>query len=227
MVASSWRNETGKCCSLLITTEGHLDILNKMALSTETAAVDESPTMGSKDKLASSGRHRKIWIDLDNSPHVPFFLPIMEELRKQDCELYVTARNSYQVCELLDLHNLKCKVIGRHYGKHRVLKVLGTVLRTLQLLPIVVRMRPDLAVSHGSRAQLLLGSLLKIPTILIYDYEFTQRMFTFPSLWFMTPEYVPDPVELETKDQMLKYPGLKEDVYVQHFHPDPSLRDQL
>jgi len=26
----------------------------------------------------------KIWIDLDNSPHVPFFAPIIEELQKRE-----------------------------------------------------------------------------------------------------------------------------------------------
>jgi predicted glycosyltransferase len=192
-----------------------------------TLVVRESPAMSASEKIISRTAHKKIWIDLDNSPHVPLFLPIMEELRKRGYQVFVTARNSYQVCELLELYDLRCEVVGRHWGKHRVLKVLGTFARTVQLLPIIVKHKPDLAISHGSRAQMLASSLLKIPTITMYDYEFVQKMEFLHSLWFMTPEYIPDPVDLKAKARTRKYPGLKEDVYVPSFHPDPSLRAKL
>ena len=183
--------------------------------------------MSVSKKTASGTAHKKIWIDLDNSPHVPFFLPIMEELRKRGYEVLVTARNSYQVCELLEFYNLRCEVIGGHWGKHRILKILGTCARTLRLLPMILRHKPDLAISHGSRAQMLSSYLLKIPTITIYDYEFVQKMGFLHSLWCMTPEYLPDPVDPGSKARTRKYPGLKEDVYVPSFRPDPSLRDKL
>jgi|SRR5215472_7233316 len=179
------------------------------------------------DEIISGVVCKKVWIDLDNSPHVPFFLPIMEELRKRGYQVFVTARNSYQVCELLKLHKLQCKVIGTHWGKNRVLKILGTCARAVRLLPFVVRHRPDLAISHGSRAQMLACTLLRIPTVAMFDYEFTQKMEFLPSLWFMSPEYIPDADDVIVKARTLKYPGLKEDVYVPRFSPDPSLRDKL
>ena len=37
---------------------------------------------------------KKVWIDLDNSPHVPFFRPIIEELNKRGYETLLTARNT-------------------------------------------------------------------------------------------------------------------------------------
>ena len=82
---------------------------------------------------------KKIWIDLDNSPHVPFFKPIMEELKKKDFELVVTARDCFQVCGLADLMGVKCTPIGRHYGKHKIMKILGSLFRVAQLLPTVLR----------------------------------------------------------------------------------------
>src|ERR1700685_3009433 len=78
---------------------------------------------------SKSGKRKKVWIDIDNSPHVPFFLPIVEELEKHGIELILTARNIYQVRELLEFFHLPCKMIGRHYGKNKFLKVLGTILR--------------------------------------------------------------------------------------------------
>src|SRR6266849_6817023 len=147
-----------------------------ISMRVDTIVAQESPAMSLSDKTISRAAHKKIWIDLDNSPHVPFFLPIMEELRKRGYQVFVTARNSYQVCELLDLYNLRCEVIGSHWGKNRVLKILGTCARTFRLLPMIVKHRPDLAISHGSRAQMLAGTLLRIPTITMFDYEFTQRI---------------------------------------------------
>ena len=70
----------------------------------------------------SEGRGR-IWIDLDNSPHVPFFIPIIEELQKRGYSTFLTARDAYQVVELLDLHHLSCVRVGRHYGKLKVMKM--------------------------------------------------------------------------------------------------------
>jgi uncharacterized protein len=196
-------------------------------LKVDSVVAYESPTMSASEKTISGTAHKKIWIDLDNSPHVPFFLPIMEELRKRGYQVFVTARNSYQVCELLELYDLRCEVIGGHWGKHRALKILGTCARAVLLLPKMVRHRPDLAISHGSRAQMLASYLLKIPTITMFDYEFVQKMEFLHSLWFITPEYIPDPVDLKAKARTRKYPGLKEDVYVPSFRPDPSLRDKL
>ena len=43
---------------------------------------------------------RKIWIDLDNSPHVLFFKPIIEELRSLGHEIFITARDTYRSATL-------------------------------------------------------------------------------------------------------------------------------
>jgi predicted glycosyltransferase len=193
----------------------------------DTGVTEESPAVSAGNRTVSGTIHKKIWIDLDNSPHVPFFLPIIEELRVRGYQVFVTARDSYQVCELLALHNLRCEVIGRHWGKNKLFKILATCARTVQLLPVIVKHKPDLAVSHGSRAQALASRIFRIPTIAMWDYEFTQKMEFLHSVWFLTPEYIPDSADLKARARMRKYPGLKEDVYVSRFRPDPSLRDQL
>jgi predicted glycosyltransferase len=170
---------------------------------------------------------KRIWIDLDNSPHVPFFLPIIEELKKRGHQVILTARNSYQVCELLKFHQVSCKVIGKHWGKNRALKIFGTLLRAAQLLPWMVGKKADLAVSHGSRAQLLGSFVLGIPTVTIVDYEFTAHVAALRSDWIFMPYYIPTDAAQRAKKQAMKYPGLKEDVYVPRFRPDPSLRSEL
>ena len=100
---------------------------------------------------------KTIWIDLDNSPHVPFFKPIIRELEERGYKVIVTARDCFQVCGLADLLKVSHVRIGRHYGKNKVLKVLGLALRAMQLLPTAMREKPVLALSHGSRSQLIVA----------------------------------------------------------------------
>src|SRR6202171_1980313 len=172
-------------------------------------------------------RPRRIWIDIDNSPHVPFFVPIVEELRKRGHEVILTARDDYQVCELLELYHLSCKIVGRHYGKNRAAKILGTCMRAAQLIPMMVGEKIDLAVSHGSRAQMMVGFALGIPTLLILDYEFIAMMGFIRPDWILVPQMIPNSKELAPKRQVLRYPGLKEDVYVPRLRLDPSVKDQF
>ena len=169
----------------------------------------------------------KIWIDLDNSPHVPLFLPIIEELERRNFRVFLTARDSYQVCELLRLHELSCKVVGRHYGKKWILKVAGTVFRAVQLVPLALSERPDLVVSHGSRAQTMVASLFGIPKVLMFDYEFSNATRFLNPEWVFVPDMIPADRVGQKPDHVLRYPGLKEDVYVPRFKPDPNLKAQL
>jgi len=170
---------------------------------------------------------RRIWIDIDNSPHVPFFDPIIETLRKNGHEVIVTARDAYQVRELMELHKLSCTFIGKHYGKNRVAKIIGTVLRAGQLAPSIFRKKIDLAVSHGSRAQVMCAYALGIPTLFILDYEFIAKMGFIRPDYIFVPQMIPDSKELSPKRKVLRYPGLKEDVYVPRLHVDPSVKKLL
>jgi len=168
-------------------------------------------------------RSAKLWIDLDNSPHVPFFAPIIEALEHSGHSILLTARDCFQVCELADLHNLSYRRVGRHYGKNLIWKLAGLCWRSLQLVPTVLRDKPVLALSHGSRSQLLVTNLLGIPSVTIADYEFARIWMLVHPTWVMTPEMIADSTIHARTEHILKYPGIKEDVYVPRFHPDPRI----
>jgi predicted glycosyltransferase len=190
----------------------------------ESRASASSPISAQANRRVA---HKKIWIDIDNSPHVPFFKPIMQELQARGFEIILTARDTYQVCELLKFHNLSCKVIGRHYGKNKVFKVLGNCLRAAQLMPMVARLRPDLALSHGSRAQILVCAALGVPSIMMHDYEHSTKTGFVEPDWVLTPEVIPSATMTRRGSRTMKYPGLKEDVYIPRFQPDPSILPTL
>jgi uncharacterized protein len=183
--------------------------------------------MASIAPSGSSVSTRRIWIDLDNSPHVPFFAPIIEELKRRGCSVVLTARDAYQVCELADRFGFQYRCVGHHWGKHKVLKVLGTCVRAIQLLPLVAGKKIDLAVAHGSRSQIMVSELAGIPSLHIYDYEFTRTLAFFRPTWRMTPEIIPSSEAERSKYRILQYPGIKEDVYVPTFTPDPSIKSRL
>jgi predicted glycosyltransferase len=174
-----------------------------------------------------SKRKKLIWIDLDNTPHVVFFQPIIEDLKARGFELVLTARNCFQVCGLADHFNLQYNKIGRHYGKNKFIKVLGLFFRSFQMLPFVIKNKPGLALSHGSRSQLFLSNLLGITSILIGDYEHAKWLPAGHPKWLIIPDIIPDKSIFIDKTRVIRYPGIKENVYLPRFKPDPAILDEL
>jgi predicted glycosyltransferase len=188
--------------------------------------LDPADISAKKPALAAA-KSRAIWIDLDNSPHVPFFRPIIRELEARGYSVLVTARDCFQVCGLAEQLQLQYRPIGKHYGKHRVMKFAGLGIRSMQLLPSAFRARPALAVSHGSRSQLVAAKLLGIPTLQIVDYEFAKIWAVVQPNWVLTPNMIPDGAIQLDRESILKYPGIKEDVYVPSFMAQDGIRQEL
>src|SRR5260370_2634972 len=127
-------------------------------------ALAAGPTLAKMERCPAARAKGMIWIDLDNSPHVPFFAPVIEELQKRNYSVVVTARDCFQVRELADLFHLNYKLVCRHSGKSKIRKVAGLCFRALQLIPTILRGKPVLAVSHCSRSQLIASTFCRIPS---------------------------------------------------------------
>ena len=183
---------------------------------------------GGAAKMKFTEETNTIWIDLDNSPHVPFFIPIMKELEKRGHSVFLTTRDCFQVCSLADYYKLSHKKIGKHYGANKALKVLGTIWRSLQLAPTILKGKPVLSLSHGSRPLVILSSLLRIPTILMFDYEYARRLpFVKPAIG-IAPELINgSEIQKGFRRGIRHYSGLKEDVYVASFKPDAAFLRNL
>jgi uncharacterized protein len=181
----------------------------------------------SKATDAVRAPNKRIWIDLDNTPHVPFFLPIIEELQKRDYQIVLTGRDCFQVNELVELFHMQCKMVGHHSGKLRIRKLIGLCMRAIHMAPFVLSERPALALSHGSRSQLMLAAMLRIPTLLITDYEHAKGWAFVRPTWFMHPDVISNSSWDLDPSHVLDYPGIKEDVYVPRFKPDPAILKEL
>ena len=168
----------------------------------------------------------KIWIDLDNTPHVPFFIPIIRELERRGHVVVLTARDAFQVCELADKKGLSYVKIGRHYGKRKLWKLYGLFRRSSQLWLFYLRQKPALGLSHGSRSLSLICNFLRIPAIVIFDYEHARTIPLGRPRWLIAPEALSGKIAGKTK-RIRYYRGIKEDVYAPEFKPDPSLLEEL
>jgi len=181
-----------------------------------------------EDKKNIHYQNKKIWIDLENSPHVLFFNPIIQELKNHGYLLLITARDYAQVYELADLYRLDYIKIGRHYGKNKLLKVIGLLIRAFKLLPILLREKPQVAFSHGSRSQLLAAKIFRINTIFAMDYEYTQPLPLIKVDLAIVPEVLPDSIIYNSwAKTVAKYNGIKEEVYVQDFEPNSDIIEEI
>lgn len=174
----------------------------------------------------------KIWIDLDNSPHVLFFKPIIEKLQREQIETLITVRSFSQTEELAARHGLRYQVVGKHRNPmHFASRVAATLYRAGQLAHFARRHKPDVAVSHGSRALVLAAWSLSIPSMTLYDYEFVSAgIFNRLSRRVLAPAIIAqERLTAQGLDlcRFKPYPGLKEEAYIYDFRPDPAILQEL
>src|SRR5262245_36250580 len=198
-----------------------------MRLEESARPLPASTTTARTERSQAPAAKAKIWIDLDNSPHVPLFAPIVEELEKHNYSVTLTVRDCFQVRELADLFHLNYRLIGHHSGKNKIRKIAGLCFRALRMFPVILREKPDLAVCVCSRSQLIVSASLGIPCLFMGDYEGATGWAFIRPTWLLCPEVIPKAgIPLEPS-LILQYPGIKEDVYVPRFAADPGIRSQL
>lgn len=174
----------------------------------------------------------RIWIDLANSPHVPFFRAIIKEFIQRGHEVVITARDFAETVSLAESAGLAAEVIGGHGGGKLAGKAGNLVQRAMALARWSRGRGIDLAVSHNSYSQILAARVLSLPTVTLMDYEhqpanhlafrFASRIIvprTFPSAALARYGAPPGKVS--------RYSGLKEDVYLAGFEPDAAFETQL
>jgi hypothetical protein len=154
------------------------------------------------------------------------FAPIIDELKGRGYEIFLTARDAFQVCELAEKMNLPFVKIGKHSGKNKIRKAAGLFYRAAQMVPHILREKPAIGLSHGSRAQALACKMMGVPMVFMDDYEHSSNPAPMRPNWQIVPEVIADNT-LIPNVKIRKYPGIKEDVYVPRFKPNEALRQQL
>lgn len=169
----------------------------------------------------------RVWIDIDNAPHVAFFRPIIADLRAAGAEVKLTARARAYVPELLSAACIDHDVIGRGQPRGFVGKALAVGGRSLDLAWWARGRAFDVAIGHGSRALPPAASALRIPNMTTYDYEYVNsRVFDSFCDRIVLPRIVHDTLTQKSRKHHY-YEGFKEEVYLDANAADPGLRDSL
>lgn len=174
----------------------------------------------------------RIWIDLANSPHVPFFGALIPEFKERGHQVELTARDYAQTVELARAAGLAPIVIGGHGGGKLAGKAGNLVGRAGSLAKWARGRGFDLAVSHNSYAQIAAASALGIKSVTLMDYEHqpaNHLAFRLASR-VIVPRAFPDSALRRygaSRGKVKRYQGTKEDVYLASFTPDPEFSETL
>ena len=176
---------------------------------------------------------RKVWIDLTNSPHVLFFRPILRRLDEAGVETIVTARDFAQTLGLLERYAIKHTVIGHHGGATVRGKGVGLLRRSTALLRFGRGRGLRQAVSHGSNDLAVAARLLRLHSTVLHDYEGATGMHRI-NFRLADKVMMPDVIPFEALEGLgldrrryRPYRGLKEQVALADFEPDPGVLDEL
>jgi predicted glycosyltransferase len=174
----------------------------------------------------------RIWIDLANSPHVPFFRALGAEFASRGHELEFTAREFAQTVELARDAGLAPKVIGGHGGRELSGKAGNLIGRAWELARWARGRGFDLAVSHNSYSQIVAARALRLKTVTLMDYEHqpaNHLAFRLASR-VVVPAAFPDEALRRYGARAAKvrrYDGIKEDVYLADYRSDPRALEEL
>lgn len=174
----------------------------------------------------------RLWIDLANSPHVPFFKALAKRFVSQGHEIEITAREFAETVPLAQAAGFAPEVVGVHGGR-AVSKKAGSIGTRAWALAAWARKRKfDLAISHNSYSQIVAARVLGLKTITMMDYEHqpaNHLAFRFASRIIVPASF---PAERLRRygarvGKVRRYHGTKEDVYLADFKPDPAFGGKL
>ena len=175
----------------------------------------------------------RVWIDITNSPHVPFFRPLIRLLEEDGHDVAVTARAYAQTEQLLELHGIAATIVGGHGGRSRFAKVRAMASRLQALHRWAHDRHFDVALAHGSYDLTLTARRLGIPSTTAFDYEYAvaqHQLGCRAATRVAVPEAIP-PERLRRyglrPPKLVRYAGLKEEYYLADFEPDPAVPEAI
>lgn len=174
----------------------------------------------------------RVLIDLANSPHVALFAPVVERLEAENATLVLTARDHAQTVDLGTQAFGEVEVVGAESPQGRMSKGISIATRAKDLFRVATATRPDVALSHGSYAQVMAARVAGVPAVTMMDYEFQPANH----LSFRIANRVVVPMIFPRTAlrrfgaharKVIRYEGFKEELYLGTFQPTDDVLSEL
>ncbi|MDQ3632454.1 MAG: DUF354 domain-containing protein [Actinomycetota bacterium] len=174
----------------------------------------------------------RVWIDMNNSPHPLLFAPVARRLQADGHEVLVTARDNAQTVSLTLERWPDAEIFGTESPPHRAAKVASLGRRFSELRRWAAAARPDVALSHNSYAQIVTAKSLRVRVVTAMDFEHQPANHLAFRLahTVLLPEALPARLVRRQGARARKvrhYPGLKEELYLADFEPDPTVEERI
>jgi predicted glycosyltransferase len=175
----------------------------------------------------------KIWLDCSNSPHPLLFAPVARALEERGHTVAITLRDHAQTVELARARWPEAELVdGRRLSARRAATAVELATRTAALVRWARRVRPDVALSHNSYAQVAAARAAGVPAVTAMDYEHQplNHLAFRLARRVLLPAALPDDVvrrQGARPGKTERYDGLKEELYLGDFEPDPAILERL
>jgi predicted glycosyltransferase len=174
----------------------------------------------------------RLWIDLANSPHVPFFKALAARFEAAGHEIEVTARDFAETVPLANAAGFNAHVAGAHGGRQVSAKAGNLIGRAWSLAAWARKRNLDLALSHNSYSQIVAARALRMRCVTLMDYEHqpaNHLAFRLASRIIVPASFPAERLRRygAAAGKVRRYHGTKEDVYLADFQPDSSFAKQL
>jgi len=171
----------------------------------------------------------KIWIDITNTPHVHFFIPIIRYL-EQNHDIFVTARDFSETIPLLIKKGIPYTLIGDHKGKSKFKKVIGLLLRIFELIRKVPYF--DLSISIGGQNTTVVSYFRNKNSIVFTDNDTSYKYHSYKlGSFFIFPSYFNYESVIKKygvkREQIFLYDGFKEDIYIADYEPNHQFLNEI
>ncbi|MGN6638173.1 MAG: DUF354 domain-containing protein [Mucilaginibacter sp.] len=161
----------------------------------------------------------RIWIDIINSPQVSFFVPFINDFRKNGHEILVTCRDSGNTVDLLKQNNIEFHIVGERQKNLKEKKIRFFIKRLCKLYSFIRKQKIDVAASQSSFYQPIVARMLGIPCLYTNDNEHAKgNLFGF---LFATKVILPVALKNESftkkwplRSKVVFYPSVKEAIYL-------------
>jgi len=167
-----------------------------------------------------------------NNSHEPnFFRPFISHFEDLGYKQHATALDYIEVPYLVEKMEIPYKVIGKHYGKGKVMKSIGMLINDLEYLLNTPSF--DISISHGNTYSIHTSLLRNKPAITFTDNDinYINHKLYFPYVNFLfTPKAIPIDILLKhgaKKEKIIQYDGYKEDIYISDYEPDIDFKKNI